>query len=424
MVRFGKEYGLYESEGYDIELYPNPYVQIGTVTVGISEQTETINGQDPADASISHMGLTEYNGIKNGQQLRIINKYGEEEMFFVIDVVEKTRLNQIYLKKWITNDKLKWVYGDVIYSQDCFVSRSNAGVESNRYLLIQASTVIAYVENTPDLNLTQINQNFIFGHGFKNIYTAISFDDVSIKGLVIITLDQTQFGEEYDLANNIATNPFASFINPPVALSIASFGSVDGDEITIDWDNTDQPNFESNRITYKTGSYPTNKGDGIVVDPAITPATITGLTTGVEYFFNVYSMTDNNEFSAPASISGTPEVITSYENPNPNNDLYQFESTIDDSFYVVSPDEILQMRKFSIGDVYINHYKSSFEPIATTTFTYSIDVVSSAYDLTEIDANHIQIGNLEEVGSGILTITSDYLTGESFDYGLSFNGLF
>lgn len=97
------------------------------------------------------------------------------------------------------------------------------------------------------------------------------------------------------------------------------------------------------------------------------------------------------------------------------------ESTIDDSYYIVSPEDISIRSKETI-DINIAHYDNN-NTIITTDFTYTIiDINAIDYDLIEIDETNIQIKNNKYPNDGILNIKNED-NGETIAIELKFIGL-
>jgi hypothetical protein len=97
------------------------------------------------------------------------------------------------------------------------------------------------------------------------------------------------------------------------------------------------------------------------------------------------------------------------------------ESTIDNSYYIVSPEDISIRSKETI-DINIAHYDNA-NNIITTDFTYTIiDINAIDYDLIEIDETNIQIKNNKYPNNGTLNITNED-NGETIAIELKFIGL-
>lgn len=97
------------------------------------------------------------------------------------------------------------------------------------------------------------------------------------------------------------------------------------------------------------------------------------------------------------------------------------DSTVDDSYYIVSP-ETMKVRYDEIIDVSVMHYDSSNVVIATN-FTYTItDINVSDYELITVDENNITIKSNNFPNEGKLNIKNED-NGETLQVDITFVGL-
>jgi|LGOV01.1.fsa_nt_gb hypothetical protein len=145
---------------------------------------------------------------------------------------------------------------------------------------------------------------------------------------------------------------------------------------------------------------------------------------------NVYTVDAIDDFSKSGMLIITLKIDEfSDEDDKVNKIAYNqsnivanlFNSTVDDSYYIVSP-EILKIRYEEIVDVNVIHY-NNVDTVIATNFTYTItDIISTDYELTMVDNNNVTIKNNNFPNSGKLNIKNED-NGETIQVNISFIGL-
>jgi len=135
--------------------------------------------------------------------------------------------------------------------------------------------------------------------------------------------------------------------------------------------------------------------------------------------YNTASSTEEGEFYSFQSQK--IKVYVQY-NPESDSDTKVINSTIDDSYYTISPNDG-NIIKYENVNYVIRHYDNT-DTIINSNFTYDITGVSTtAYDLVVNDNNNISITCNEDVGIASLEITnSDYV--ETITFEINLKGLF
>ena len=93
---------------------------------------------------------------------------------------------------------------------------------------------------------------------------------------------------------------------PPA--SVSTFVATAGDtQVSFTWVNPADADLAGVRLVRKTGSFPADKDDGIVVSSALaTTFTDTGLVNGTQYYYGAFAFDSSGNFGAGAQDSATP----------------------------------------------------------------------------------------------------------------------
>jgi hypothetical protein len=107
------------------------------------------------------------------------------------------------------------------------------------------------------------------------------------------------------------------------------------------------------------------------------------------------------------------------DNPNADSDTLKLFSSIDDTYYLVTPKDA-EITVNTTVSVNIEHYGSD-NIIIATNFDYQVTgVVSTSYDLNIIDDNNVEITCNEKVGNAVLEITNlDNIETLTYDFSLT-----
>jgi hypothetical protein len=149
------------------------------------------------------------------------------------------------------------------------------------------------------------------------------------------------------------------------------------------------------------------------------------------YFKTVYKLIDIDDSSKDGLLimtmkrtqSSTSDNLTDNvaDNPNADSDTLKLFSSIDDTYYLVTPKDA-EITVNTTVSVNIEHYGSD-NIIIATNFDYQVTgVVSTSYDLNIIDDNNVEITCNEKVGNAVLEITN-VDNSETLTYDFSLTGL-
>jgi len=213
------------------------------------------------------------------------------------------------------NDNLKWKDDGDIFEQECFIDyKGVTSDDSGRYTKFASNRIIIYTQITDKISNLEVNQEFVFGKTFKNVYKILNLNDSAKDGLAIVTMELVQSNVSDDLDNNIADNP-------------------------------------------------------------------------------------NNE-----------------------DNILRVDSTLDDSYYIITPDNF-DIRLYSSVTYSIEHYDNS-DTIIPSTFNFDVTgVLASSYNLIDVTNTGLTLESVEDGGNGILEIT-DNATLELINIDIELRGLF
>ncbi len=170
------------------------------------------------------------------------------------------------------------------------------------------SAIIVWNTDRPANSIVEYGTSTAYGQSVSQL-GYVNDHAVPLSGLNIGTLYHYRVISS-DVGSNSATSSDYTFTTntdttPPGNVTLIA---TPGDTVVmLDWTLPSDPDFAGTRLLRKTGTFPTNPLDGLVIyDGTSNTYLDTGLINGVTYYYGAYSYDTSHNFASGALASSTP----------------------------------------------------------------------------------------------------------------------